>query len=111
MKLSDVKGARALDVVADCIAPAANIAKDEKAAAIFKRGEIPEGMTPNEAMMERLTENLPALLKGHKKDFIQILAAIQGIPAKKYEENLTVPQLLADCFELLTDEEFLKLFT
>lgn len=42
MKLSDVKGDRVLDVLADLIAPVTNIAVDDKAAAIFKKAVVPE---------------------------------------------------------------------
>ena len=37
MKLSDVKGERTIEVIAEIIDPIANIAEDEEASAMFKR--------------------------------------------------------------------------
>ena len=37
MRLSDIKGDRVFDVIADIIDPIANIASDETASALFKR--------------------------------------------------------------------------
>ena len=45
MKLSDVKGDRTLEVIADLIEPICTIAEDENAAALFKREQLPDGMT------------------------------------------------------------------
>ena len=44
MRLSDVRGERTLDVIADLIGPIAEIASDEEAAALFRREKVPEGV-------------------------------------------------------------------
>ena len=53
MKLSDVKGDRVFDVIADIIDPIANIAEDEKASAMFRREKLPEGMTEKQFVTQR----------------------------------------------------------
>ena len=110
MRLSDIKGDRVFDVIADIIDPIANIASDETASAIFKREKLPEGMTAKEFLMERARKAVPALLKGHKSDIITVLATIEGTSADDYRASLTLAKLMQDTAELLTDEAFGELF-
>ena len=111
MKLSDIKGERTLDVIADLIDPISNIAEDEKAAAMFKREKLPDGKTAREFVVERLKNSAPSLLKYHKADIISILATIDGVAPEEYSESLNLAKLLKDFTELFTDEAFLQLFT
>ena len=110
MRLSDIKGERTLDVIADIIDPIANIAEDSAAAALFRREKLPEGQSPKEFMLQRVRKHLPQLLKGHKGDIIAILAAIEGVSAAAYAEKLDLVKLTKDFTELLTDEAFTQLF-
>lgn len=110
MKLSDIQGERVFDVIADIIDPIANIAEDDAASALFKREKLPEGMTAKEFMMQRARKALPALLKGHKGDIIEILASIEGVSAESYKGALNLVKLMRDATELLTDEAFSALF-
>ena len=110
MRLSDIKGDRTLDVIAEIIDPIANIADDEEASAMFKREKIPDGMTAKKFLMKRVRKSLPALLKGHKADIIAILSAIEGVNAEEYAGALNLVKLVKDCTDLLTDEAFMQLF-
>ena len=110
MRLSDVKGERVFDVLADIIDPIANIAEDEQAAALFKKSKLPEGMTPGKFLLERARKAAPALLKGHKGDIIAILAAIEGVEPETYNGALNMFRLFKDCVSLLSDEAFSELF-
>lgn len=110
MRLSDIKGERTLDVIADIIDPIANIAEDSAAAALFRREKLPEGETPKGFMLQRVRKHLPQLLKSHKEDIIAILAAIEGVSAVEYAEKLDLVKLTKDFTELLTDEAFTQLF-
>ena len=110
MRLSDIKGDRVFDVIADIIDPIANIASDETASALFKREKLPEGMTAKAFLLERARKAVPALLKGHKRDIITVLATIEGVSANKYRASLTLEKLMQDTAELLTDEAFGELF-
>ena len=110
MRLSDIKGERVFDVIADLIDPVANIAQDETASALFKREKLPEGMTAKAFLLKRARTAIPALLKGHKGDIIAILATIEGSPAEKYKADLSLAKLMKDATELLTDEAFGELF-
>ena len=110
MRLSDIKGDRVFDVIADIIDPIANIASDETASALFKREKLPEGMTAKAFLLERAKKAVPALLKGHKSDIITVLATIAGVSADDYRASLTLAKLMQDTAELLTDEAFGELF-
>ena len=110
MRLSDIKGDRVFDVIADIIDPIANIASDETASALFKREKLPDGMTAKAFLLERARKAVPALLKGHKIDIITVLATIDGVSADDYRASLTLAKLMQDTAELLTDEAFGELF-
>ena len=110
MKLSNVKGDRVFDVIADIIPPIANIAEDKTASELFVRKKLPKGMTPKGFMLKRMKAAVPQLLKGHKADMIAILSSIEGVSASDYEANLDLLKLINDCVELITDEAFNALF-
>ena len=110
MKLSEIKGERTFTVIADCIGPVVNIAKDPEAARMFKREKVPEGMDKNKFVMEKIQNSIPVILKAHKEDLIAILATLEGVSKKAYKESLTISKLISDCIELVTDEVFMGLF-
>lgn len=106
MRLSDIKGERVLDVIADIAVPAINIASDEDALSFFKAQPPKDGQTTSEAFADRMKVAAPALMKTHKDDFIAILAALDGKTVDEYVEGMTLSSVLVDVFELLTDEAF-----
>ena len=110
MKLSDVKGERVFEVLADIIDPIANIAEDEQAAALFKKAKLPEGTTPGKFLLERARKAVPPLLRGHKNDIIAILAAIEGVEPETYKGTLNMFRLFKDCTARLSDEACSELF-
>lgn len=110
MKLSDIKGDRVIDVVADLIDPVASIALDEDIT-LFKREKPPEGMDAKDFAVQKLRRGAPVLLKTHKADVVAILAAIKGVSPDEYTDGLNMLTLLRDFVELMTDSEFLDLFT
>ena len=110
MRLSDIKGDRVFDVIADIIDPIANIASDETASALFKREKLPECMTAKSFLLKRARKAVPALLKGHKNDIITVLSTIEGVSSDDYRASLTLAKLMKDTSELMTDEAFGELF-
>lgn len=111
MRLSDVKGERTLDAIADIIDPIANIAEDEAAEELFTRRKLPDGMTPKRFLLQRARKSIPVLLRDHKADVIAILSSIEGTDPEDYAGALSLPKLFKDCVELLTDEAFTSFFT
>lgn len=110
MKLSEIKGERAIDVIADLIEPIAKIAEDAEAAKLFKREKLPKGETARSFLMKRIRTSVPVLLRNHKDDLVDIMATLEGVPHETYAETLSVPKLIADIFGLLNDGELLTLF-
>ena len=107
MKLSDIKGDRVLDVIADIIDPIANMVQDRDVAAMFERKAVPEGMDARDFFAKRMCKGLPVLLKGHKADIIAIMAAIEGVTPGQYAASLDFPKLFTDVMDLVTDDAFL----
>lgn len=107
MRLSDIKGDRVFDVIADIIDPIANMVQDRDVAAMFERKAVPDGMAARDFFAGRMRKGLPVLLKGHKADIIAVMAAIEGVTPGQYAESLDLPKLLTDAMELVTDDAFL----
>lgn len=110
MKLSEIKGERAIEVIADLIEPIAKIAEDKDASKLFKRERPPKGMKAQTFLLKRIRTSVPLLLRKHKGELIEIMATLEGVEKEAYAEALSVPKLIADIFGLLTDSELLSLF-
>ena len=96
MKLSDIKGEKALDVMADLLDPISEIVTDSEIVNIIKSG------VPKIKLVK------PAI-KNHKKAVIEILAILDGVPVEGYEINvLTLPLKI---LEILNDPMVEELFT
>lgn len=95
MKLSEIKGEKALDVLADIIEPITAICLDEEIQSMVK------SKVPTIKMAK-------PIIKNHKKEIVEVLAILDGENPETYEVNvLTLPIKL---MELLNDPAFKKLF-
>ena len=95
MKLSEVKGEAALDLLADIIEPATEIMSDPNIKEVAKA--------------KNKGAAIKVLIKDHKKAIIEILAAIDGVPVEEYDVNvLTLPVKI---LEVLNDAELMDFFT
>lgn len=100
MKLSEIKGPRAVVVIAELIQPLANIAGDrENIGNLFRKNE-------DDDPARRVKENLPVLLKTHNADLREIL----GIINEENPDDLTVPEIVKGTLDLLGDDDFMSLF-
>lgn len=111
MRLSDIKGERAIEVIGELIDPIANIAEDKEASTLFRREKLPDGIDAKAFVVSRLRKGLPVLLKNHKGDIVTILAAIEGVTPAEYAATLDLGKVFKDLTELLTDKEFMAFFT
>lgn len=110
MKLSDINGDACLDVLADITGPIIALAQDEDVKALFSGKGCPDGADRYQYATEQVKKGLPKLVKTHKAEFIQILAALDGKEPEEYAKELTLAKLMADLVELLTDEDFGSFF-
>lgn len=111
VKLSDITGERAIDVVAEIVEPITNLAANKDFSDLFVVKKLPEGMTKQQFAMKRIGKAVPALLKQNKKDLVKILAVINDIPEQEYLDNLNLAGLISDVYALITDEEFMNCFS
>lgn len=103
MRLSDVKGERTFEVIADIIEPVYRIAQDEAAVEMLSPKPCPDGEDPKRFMARRLVAGVPALLRSHKGDLVAIMAAIEGEDAEEYAASLDLAKLVASLTELVSD--------
>ena len=103
MRLSDVKGERTFEVIADIIEPVYRIAQDEAAVEMLSPKPCPEGEDPKKFMARRLVAGVPALLRSHKGDLVAIMAAIEGEDAEEYAASLDLAKLVVSLTELVSD--------
>lgn len=111
MRLSDIKGERTLEVVADLIEPVASLASDPATSALFKKQTVADVEAAKVVMLDRIKASLPVLLRTHKRDIIKILSTLDGKTEAEYCESLNMPRLIKDCLDLLTDDAFMGVFT
>ena len=96
MKLSEIKGERALEVIADLLDPMAEIMTDREIASFLQDGKAP-------IMAIKLS------MKNHKRAVLEILAALDGEDPATYAPSLLeIPKRLLD---LLNDPEVQRLFS
>lgn len=107
MRLSDIKGERLLEVIADIMEPVANIVLDDEVAAAFKREKCPEGVDPRQFTIRKLTVAIPIAIKLHKADIIAVLAAVEGVPSAEYSKNLDIMALFKAVMDFLKDDALL----
>lgn len=95
MKLSEIKGKKAIEMIADLMEPIAKI---------LENGEIKKAVDNNEPVIKIVQR----LLKGWPDEVITILALLDGEKPETYEVNLlTLP---VKVLELINDPEIQTLF-
>lgn len=98
MKLSEYKGEKALDILADIIEPAATIMADKEVANFAKSGKP-------------VIKLIKPLIKNHKREVIEIMAILEGEDPEEYAEKVNLFTLPAKLLELLNDQDLKSLFT
>lgn len=92
MKLSDIKGEKALEVLADLLGPAREIFKDTEVLKILKEDKL---------------ECVSYVLKNHTKNVLTILALTEGVPVEEYKETCNVMSLPNKLLEIFTDTDLM----
>lgn len=110
MRLSDIKGDRVFDVIADIMEPLANIINDKNVQRILTKDTVPEGEDATQFAMKKFLDCVPKFLKDHKHNIIKVLSSISGMNEVEYTESLNFASLIKDFKELFQDEAFQSLF-
>jgi len=106
MKLSEIKGTRNLEIIADIIEPLGKIAMDDRYKGVFPLKPAKDE-SPQTTVIKFILKEIPHLLKGHQQDVAQILATIAGIPV----EEMTIISIVKGIKDIYYDSSFLELFT
>lgn len=95
MKLSEVKGEKALDMFADLIEPVSEIIADKEVAGELRKGKKAKAIS--------------IAIKKHKQAVMLMLATLDGKPVEEYECNiLSLPKKMLD---IINDPAIFELFT
>lgn len=94
MKISEIKNEAALDMLADIIEPLSEIYGDEKVREYAKKGKRAKAIS--------------SAIKGHKKDVIAVVAALDGATPDKYEFDVIT--LFQKALEIMNDPELQDFF-
>lgn len=96
MKITEMRNEEALDLLCDILDPTSKIVQDKDLAKaiIDKKSKV---------------ECIKIAIKNNKKEIIEILARIKGVPVEKYDANLM--QMMSEIFDVLNDKELLDFFT
>ena len=106
MKLSEVKGEKALDMLADLIEPIMEIIEDKEVSKILESRHNKDEADSTKIILGRAVS---AAIKNHKKAVITILATLDDIPVDQYECNLlSLPKKMMD---IINDPAIFDLFT
>lgn len=105
MKLGEIKADRAVEVIADLIAPIANIATDFPNFQLFQTDKQ-EGESDRDMAVRVFKEKIPVLLKSHKHDVLEILCTIN----EKTPDDLSVVDIIKGVIDLTNDPDFMSLF-
>ena len=97
MKLSDYKGEAALDKLSEIIEPRATMFGDPQMQEIAKSKGAP-------------IKYAKPILKDHKPELIEILAALENESVEVFREKITLLTLPAKLIEFLNDPEVQALF-
>ena len=94
MKLSEIKGQEAIDVLADLMMPMTEIFSDKRVVDLLRKGDK--------------LKAIHVMLKNHSKEVIEMLAILEREDPKTYEPSLvTLPMKLLEFFN---DPEVVELF-
>lgn len=94
MKLSEYKNEQAIEILGKLMTPVAKILADTKIKKAYQS--------------ENQLGFMQALLEGHPKEIIEILAILDNTPVEQYEVSLTT--LPKKVLEILNDEELKDFF-
>ena len=105
MKLSELKGERAVEVIADLIAPITNIARDADNLKLF-HNKLQDGETVRDAGIRLFQERIPVLVKTHKTDILDIISAVNGCDGAE----MSILDIVNSLVDLSNDKEFMSFF-
>jgi len=108
MKLSEITGDHALDIIAD-ILPIVGRLKDSKALDEFYKAHKTQDLTSKAIRADLVFTLIPALIKSNKQDILQIVASVTGKSVQAVKK-LSAKALWNEIKDILSDPEIQELF-
>jgi hypothetical protein len=106
MKLSEIKGERFFEVMADLLPPVMEIASDPEAIKAFTGEKLPD--EDNKAYtLRRVKESFPYLMRTHSRQLLAILEALEG----RDLSQASALEIMVLFTNMLNDREVNDLFT
>lgn len=105
MKINEIKGERALELLADMFEPMGRIMGDP----------VIKGLAQDKSASK--IDMAKAIIKGHSKDTLEILALMDGVDIADgsamaaYRDTATIPIILRGVLDILNDPDVVSLFT
>lgn len=110
MRLSEVKGERVFDVIANVTEHAHNIVCNESVSRLLGMFDEPEGEDAYERFAKSLLGILPTVIRECKDDAIAIMCEVGDVSREEYLADMTLKSFMEDVRELLTDDAFADFF-
>lgn len=106
--ISEIKGERSFDTLADVMEIAFSLAEDENVMEFVKRGEgIPEGEDALEWQMRIMKKCVPAMIRDHKDALASLIAISKNTTKAKYLKDVTPNELWKDVIAIFNDKTFI----
>lgn len=99
MKLSEIKGERSLEVIADVMELVEKLSDDKHFEKLIEALKKAKG--DSAAIRKAVCLNMPSLIRSHKDEIIAVMASAAGVDKAEYAANGDV---LKDILELLTSD-------
>ena len=106
MKLTEIKGERAIELIADLIEPISNIASDKECSDLFDVKPV-KNEDKRVTARKHLVKKVPSLLKNHKRDIVKIIALLEEKPI----EEMNLFSITTALINVMKDEALIELFT
>lgn len=112
MKISEIKGEKLFDILADVIEPITNIADSAPMQAIFDdiaaRSKDNDAQSIAQFTIDEIRAHVPQLLRENKKDMIKLLSVLNEQTTQEYCADLTLGKLMSDSLDLLAQDEMVR---
>ena len=99
MRISDIKGERSLDFIADAMELVEKMSEDGRLDGIIDA--IQKSGEDSDAALRALCAKLPPVIRDYKAEVISLMASAAGVSREEYAEN---GEVLKDIIELLTSD-------
>ena len=110
MKLSEIKGERVFEVIAELVDPISEIAADDEVTELLRPRRTSDGKIDKDDVVEKVRRSIPKLMREHRDALCTILSTTQGVSKEDYVESLTMNKFMDDVFEILTDKDLVSFF-